>query len=236
MKRPSGPGLRMLTMAIASLAVVAGSLVIAPSTAGACSCAEPTVADAISWGDEVFVGSLVQRGDRVPVPGNEFNDTPYDFAVDLWLTGDETIDAITVWSADNGAACGFETPAGVKVAVAVGLQDDRYSGGLCSTFSATDALRQASELGRSARQPSTARADDSTSAGTETAADANEDDDDDDPIDLSSPWVQVTGLLATGTAVVALGALWWRRRELGEALSPGAEAGETDDGIDTVDE
>ena len=105
----------------------------------------PDAASFLAESDFVFAGSLLLR----PVGEGQIGDlgvenVPYTFEVDAVYKGDLRDSTVEVWSASNGAACGFEMPIGEPVAVAASLTGGQLTGGLCATFG-VDQLEAAAE-------------------------------------------------------------------------------------------
>ncbi len=110
-------------------------------SASACSCVMLDVDQALADYHAAFVGTIVDR----PVDGNlGFEEVPYTFAVEQWVKGDFG-DEFIVFSADNGAACGFEIAAGQSAGIFVMFDDGRAHGGLCSTTDAASLLAVAGD-------------------------------------------------------------------------------------------
>lgn len=137
---------RRRTLLLLALTILA---TITPmATARACSCMIPDAALFLAESDFVFAGSLIER----PVePGLEvdpgFENVPYTFEVDAVYKGDLRDSTVQVWSASNGAACGFEMPVGEPVAIAASLSSGQLTGGLCATFGVDELEIAAADAG-----------------------------------------------------------------------------------------
>lgn len=108
----------------------------------------PDAARFLAESDFVFAGSLVER----PVElGQEADfgveNVAYTFEVDAVYKGDIRDSTIQVWSASNGAACGFEMPVGAPVAIAASLSGGQLTGGLCATFGVDQLEAAAADAG-----------------------------------------------------------------------------------------
>ena len=116
------------------------------ATAQACSCMMPDAARFLAESDFVFAGSLVERPGGVAGQAGEFGleNVAYRFEVDAVYKGDLRDATVEVWSASNGAACGFELAVGEPVAIAASLAGGQLTGGLCATFG-VDQLEAAAE-------------------------------------------------------------------------------------------
>ncbi len=118
------------------------------ATAQACSCMVPDASRFLAESDFVFAGSLVER------PGGEglvgdfgAENVAYTFEVDAVYKGDLRDATVQVWSASNGAACGFEMPVGEPVAIAASLSGGQLTGGLCATFGVDQLEAAAADAG-----------------------------------------------------------------------------------------
>jgi hypothetical protein len=123
---------------------------IAPmATAQACSCMVPDAARFLEGSDFVFVGSLVERpvGGEGQVGDLGVENVPYTFEVDAVYKGDLRDTTVEVWSASNGAACGFEMPIGETAAIAASLSGGQLTGGLCATFGVDQLETAAADFG-----------------------------------------------------------------------------------------
>ena len=117
------------------LALTVVATVAPMATAQACSCMLPDAARFLAESDFVFAGSLVER----PVEAGQVGDfgvdnVAYTFEVDAVYKGDLRDSTVEVWSASNGAACGFEMAVGEPVAIAASLSSGQLTGSLCATF------------------------------------------------------------------------------------------------------
>ena len=105
------------------------------ATARACSCMMPDVDRFLAESDFVFAGSLLERqGGEGQVGDFGVDNVPFRFEVDAVYKGDLRDPTVEVWSASNGAACGFEMAIGEPVAIAASLSGGRLTGSLCATF------------------------------------------------------------------------------------------------------
>lgn len=117
--------------ALLLLAVVLATLSLSPRPALACDCMAPDPMDLIDSSEVVFIGALVAKQGRP-----QDMEVTYVFQVSEWVKSDlgSTVEVV---SGPNGAACGWETPdPGAELGVAVRLDGDRLTGGLCSTLEA----------------------------------------------------------------------------------------------------
>jgi len=107
---------------------------LAPAApAWGCSCVVPDAEELLASHDFAFVGSIV---DKQPVGNGQFGgEALYTFQVSGWAKGNLG-ELVTVRSADNGAACGYELAPGQEAAIFVGKGDGTLRGGLCSTMDA----------------------------------------------------------------------------------------------------
>lgn len=122
---------------------------IAPmATAQACSCMMPDAGRFLAESDFVFAGSLVERpielGREVDLGAGT---VPYVFDVDAVYKGDLRDSTVEVWSASNGAACGFEMAVGQPVAIAASFSGGQLTGGLCATFGVDQLEAAAADAG-----------------------------------------------------------------------------------------
>ncbi len=118
------------------------------ATAQACSCMMPDAAVFLAESDFVFAGALVER----PVePGQEagfgVDNVAYTFQVDAVYKGDLRDSTVEVWSASNGAACGFEMAVGEPVAIAASFSGGQLTGSLCATFGVDQLEAAAADAG-----------------------------------------------------------------------------------------
>lgn len=152
-----------------ALAVLTLTLIGPLLPANACSCVQPDAAEFLNNSEFVFVGSLVAD----PTAGgaaNNLSQVPYTFSVDAVYKGDLRDPAVQVWSATNGAACGFELAVGEPVGIAAAFFDGRLSGGLCSVVDAEQLVAVAEQRGISPTIPDrTAPVVTGPADGTETA-------------------------------------------------------------------
>ena len=134
------------TLLFLALTIVA---TVAPmATAQACSCMMPDASRFLAESDFVFAGSLVER----PVEAGQVGDfgvenVAYTFEVDAVYKGDLRDATVEVWSASNGAACGFEMALGEPVAIAASLSGGQLTGGLCATFGVDQLEAAAADAG-----------------------------------------------------------------------------------------
>ena len=115
-------------------AMLASSFIVASSDhAGACSCSGEPASRLAERSDIGFIGTLAAvTGDR---------DAVWDFDVESWILGDRSTATIQIDAPRDGAACGFEVAFGERVAVYASRRTNGgWSGGLCSTFAADDAV------------------------------------------------------------------------------------------------
>ncbi len=130
------------TLLLLSLTTVA---IVGPmATARACSCMVPDPAAFLADSDFVFAGSLIDDPGRGM---EQIGDIAYTFEVDAVYKGDIRDQTIDIWSASNGAACGFEIAPGQPVAIAASVFDGRLTGGLCATFDVAQLEAAATEAG-----------------------------------------------------------------------------------------
>jgi hypothetical protein len=117
---------------VALLAVLAFSV----EPASACSCVQPDSWAILKQADGAFVGSLVER--REAGQGRAV----LTFSVERAVKGriGETVEVTT---ADNGAACGIESPIGQRVGLFLDRQANRWFGHLCWQVSPEDLLAAA---------------------------------------------------------------------------------------------
>lgn len=119
----------------ALLGAVVGALafvVLVPSTAFACSCAQISVADSVEHADLVVSGSIEDR-DEGPFKVIRSSGDPvtYTVAVDEVLKG-ESGPVTKVESAAEGASCGLEVEVGRSYVIFAGAGDDGvYQANLC---------------------------------------------------------------------------------------------------------
>lgn len=165
-------------MARRTLLLLALSLLVTVTpmaTARACSCMMPDAGRFLAESDFVFAGSLVER----PGGGGQVGDfgadnVPYTFEVDAVYKGDLRDSTVEVWSASNGAACGFEMAIGEPVAVAASLSGGQLTGGLCATFGVDQLEAAAADAGIEPTVPAESPATPTDVAGEapETTADS----------------------------------------------------------------
>lgn len=108
---------------------------LAPTPARACSCMAPDATDMLARSDYAFVGSIVEveRIGQQQMGGEAL----FTFDVRGWAKGNLG-ETVSVVSADNGAACGYELPAGQEAAIFLYKVDGKLHGGLCDTMGAAD--------------------------------------------------------------------------------------------------
>lgn len=126
------------------VALVSTSIVFAPGSAFACSCAEPlSDAEAEKDADAVFAGTVTGHEITRPIGGENPLGTQdvrmaleveWAFAVDTYVKG-EPAEEIIIKSSGQGAACGFQFTEGERYLV-FAYEDDRDDGVL-STNSCT---------------------------------------------------------------------------------------------------
>jgi hypothetical protein len=106
--------------------------------ARACSCMAPDPYGGLEEADGAFVGTLIEtdRGQPVADTGTLID---YVFDVETVLKGDIG-DTITVKSAADGAACGFEMPLGERAGILLHRVDGQWEGNLCWTLDADTLL------------------------------------------------------------------------------------------------
>ena len=134
----------MIRRTLLLLSLTAVAIVGPMATARACSCMIPDPAAFLADSDFVFAGSLIDDPGRGM---EQIGDIAYTFEVDAVYKGDIRDQTIEVWSASNGAACGFEMAPGQPVAIAASMFDGRLTGGLCATFDVVQLEAAATELG-----------------------------------------------------------------------------------------
>ena len=122
---------------MASLLVVVGPA----GEAEACSCALPDPTTALEQSDAAFIGTLLERPDPIPAPGQ--TTAIWVFQVDEWIKGDLG-EQVGVHSGFGGGDCGFEIAADEQTGVFLHNDGRRPSGGLCSTTS-PEAMRAAGQ-------------------------------------------------------------------------------------------
>ena len=180
-----------------ALAVLTLTLLGPLLPANACSCVPPDAAEFLNNSEFVFVGSLVAD----PTAGgaaNNLSQVPYTFSVDAVYKGDLRDPAVQVWSATNGAACGFELAVGEPVGVAASFFDGRLSGGLCSVVGAEQLVAVAEQQGISPTIPDPTASEPPVETG---------------PTDRTeTPWGIAVGAIAV--AVVGAGWALARRRNV----------------------
>lgn len=119
-------------LALALVVVLAALSPVFAVPAGACSCAAPS--DIRDWVDEseaAFVGTLIEKRDA----GESQLFGPqsiYVFEVEEWVKGDLG-GVIEVYSASDGAACGFEFwDEDMRIGAIITNEGGQLQGGLCS--------------------------------------------------------------------------------------------------------
>lgn len=127
----------MLRRTLLMVALTVTATIVPMATAQACSCIPPDAAQFLEDSGFVFSGSLLERpnrgGGNVDGVGGLEN-VAYTFEVDAVYKGDLRDSVVQVWSASNGAACGFELAVGEPVAIAASVSGGQLTGGLCATF------------------------------------------------------------------------------------------------------
>lgn len=119
---------RLLVLAL----VIGHLLLLRAGEAAACSCMPIEPATAVAEFDAAFVGSLTAR----PSSGMPFDErSEFQFAVEQWVKGDLGSD-ITVLAPNQGSACGFEAPLGMRVGVLLTVSNGELHGNLCTTVDA----------------------------------------------------------------------------------------------------
>jgi hypothetical protein len=110
--------------------------------ARACTCMAPDPYGGLVEADGAFIGTLTATDRGLPVTDTgTLVDNEFD--VEAALKGDIG-EVVTVKSAADGAACGFEMPIGARVGILMDRVDDEWHGNLCWTLDA-DALLAASQ-------------------------------------------------------------------------------------------
>ncbi len=123
----------VMTRHLALLLLIGFVVAMAPAPAWGCSCIAPDAEEMLASHEFAFVGSLI---DKQPAGQGQFGgDALYTFQVSGWAKGNLG-ETVTVRSADNGAACGFELAPGHEAAIFVSKANGGLSGGLCSTMDA----------------------------------------------------------------------------------------------------
>ena len=127
----------MVRRTLLMVALTVTATIVPMATAQACSCMMPDAAQFLEDSDFVFAGSLLELpnpgGGNVDGLGGPQN-VAYTFEVDAVYKGDLRDSVVQVWSASNGAACGFELAVGEPVAIAASASGGQLTGGLCATF------------------------------------------------------------------------------------------------------
>ena len=137
------------------LALTVVATVAPMATAQACSCMLPDAARFLAESDFVFAGSLVERPVEAGQVGDfGFDNVAYTFEVDAVYKGDLRDSTVEVWSASNGAACGFEMAVGEPVAIAASLSGGQLTGSLCATFGIDQLEAAAADAGIEPTVPS----------------------------------------------------------------------------------
>lgn len=142
-QRPFGPCaprrcLRRWHVAIATMAGVCVAALAAAELAGACSCAEsplgPQTRERLQQADAAFVGTVVQRMQQEPEPGQAIaSDVPVQlrFRVERDVKGGLGSEVI-VHTSSNGGTCGLSADVGDRLALFLRREGDHYTSGLCS--------------------------------------------------------------------------------------------------------
>jgi hypothetical protein len=118
--------MRRLLRFAAVLILTAFSLLLAPQAACACSCALGTEEDFVKHADLIFVGVVTAMDMPFGFPGGG-GDIKVDFVVEEVAKGDSP-GKITLTTASNGAACGYDFSVGTRFRVYA----HEGSTGLCS--------------------------------------------------------------------------------------------------------
>lgn len=156
-----------------------------------CSCIAPDAQEMLASHDFAFVGSIV---DKQPLGNGQFGgEALYTFQVSGWAKGNLG-ETVSVRSADNGAACGYELAAGQEAAIFVTKVDGTLQGGLCSTMGA-DSLEAVAALADPIPTETTPPPDDTPVVETNLSA------------PIGTIVLAGAAAAAAGTAVVV-----WRRR------------------------
>jgi hypothetical protein len=123
--------------------VAFGLLIQGALPASACSCMMPDPVKGLAEADGAFVGALMVKEEQTGgmVNGGELID--YVFEVEAALKGDIG-EVVTVKSAADGAACGYEIPVGSRAGFTLYRSAAGWEGNLCATYDA-DALLAAAE-------------------------------------------------------------------------------------------
>lgn len=172
--------------------------------ASACSCALVQPLEAMGRSQAVFVGSFTGERQRVGLGGLHGEMSLYEFEVDEWVKGDLG-SPVWVRSASNGAACGFETPPGARVAVYLSVQGSTPTGGLCSTGSAEELLAALRPIEVDGSGPAVATTVPPSTVPPVTIGAQPEP----AAVPTTTPWWIPTAVVATLT-VATVG--WWARR------------------------
>lgn len=185
----------MIRRSVLLLALTILATVAPMATAQACSCMAPDPARFLAESDFVFAGSLIERPEEAGAIG-EFGgeNVAYLFEVDAVYKGDLRDATVQVWSASNGAACGFEMPLAEPVAIAVSLSGGQLTSGLCSTFAVEQLEAAAEQAGIQPTIPSTQTAPGFDVAGEEVAA----------PSEAASVAIATVALAAVAVAVIQM--------------------------------
>jgi hypothetical protein len=182
------------------LALIVLGTVTPMATAQACSCMMPDAARFLAESDFVFAGTLIER------PGVEdgafgafgAENVPYTFEVDAVYKGDLRDRTVDVWSASNGAACGFEMAIGEPVAIAASLSGGQLTGSLCATFGVDQLEAAAADAGIEPTVPT-------TPTDRETATEQP------DAAERSIPGAAVPAIVAVAVVTVLASAVLRRR-------------------------
>jgi len=118
------------------LAVVLAAVAVTVEPARACSCIPPDPWTFLKQADGAFVGRLVSRRDA------DQGQAVLVFSVDRAVKG-KIGDQVEVETADNGAACGIETPVGQRVGLFLDREGGKWLGHLCWQVSPDDLLAAA---------------------------------------------------------------------------------------------
>lgn len=170
---------------------------LAPSPARACSCIAPDAEEMLGRADYAFVGSIVSV-ERLG-QGQFGGEALFTFEVRGWAKGNLG-ETVSVVSADNGAACGYEIAPGNEAAIFLYKSDGRLTGGLCDTMGAAD-LEAVADL----EAPAASEAPPPGDPG---------------PVPDGRSPLPLVAASAAGVAAAALGAWAIVRRRRGATVSP----------------
>ncbi len=128
-----------------TIALVLTTWMVSIETASACSCAPLKIdRETFRQSEGAMIGTFLER---LPVSDQEAD---YRYRVDRVFRGRKRIprgSVITIRSAANGAACGFETPVGEREGLFLGRSQGRWTGNLCSTAAPRKMRRAAKRAG-----------------------------------------------------------------------------------------